>query len=29
MQLKDWESKHPGWQNSDKGQQQYCEMVEK
>ena len=25
--IKDWESKHPGWQNSDKGQQQYCEMV--
>ena len=27
--IKDWESKHPGWQNSDKGQQQYCEILER
>lgn len=25
--IKDWEAKHPGWQNSDKGQKEYCEMV--
>lgn len=25
--IKEWEAKHPGWQNSDKGQKEYCEMV--
>uniref|UniRef100_A0A6C0CQV9 C2H2-type domain-containing protein n=1 Tax=viral metagenome TaxID=1070528 RepID=A0A6C0CQV9_9ZZZZ len=25
--IKDWEAKHPGWMYSDKGQQEYCEMV--
>ena len=25
--IKDWEEKHPGWQNTDKGQREYCEMV--
>lgn len=25
--IKKWEETHPGWQNSDRGQQEYCEMV--
>jgi hypothetical protein len=25
--IKEWEAKHPGWQYTDKGQMEYCEMV--
>lgn len=26
--IKQWEEEHPGWQSTDKGTQEYCEMVQ-
>lgn len=26
--IKEWEENHPGWQNSDIGTQEYCEMIQ-